>query len=73
MAKYNQRQVVRNIHIVGGMIVGTYIYSPWGSIDWFASATKFGVIPGLVLSGLWLWKGHLLRKKKNARPIGSKT
>jgi hypothetical protein len=39
-----------------------YIYSPFEQIPNYAIATRFVFVPLLVLSGLWMWKGHALRK-----------
>ncbi len=58
-----KRNIVRWLHIAVGGIIAIYIYSPWGQNPTFQMATKAVVIPLTILSGLWLWKGHLLRKK----------
>jgi hypothetical protein len=57
-----KRKVVRWLHIGAGGVIATYIYSPWGAMPAFQIAIKAIVIPLIILSGLWLWKGHLLRK-----------
>lgn len=56
-----KRNVVRLLHLSVGSVIATYIYSPWGEIPAFQIATKAAIIPLTVLSGLWLWKGHVLR------------
>lgn len=65
MKSSTKRNVVRWLHIVVGSIIAAYIYSPWGLDPTFQMATKAVVIPLTILSGLWLWKGHLLRRKTN--------
>ena len=50
------RKALRWFHIIGGLILGTYIYSPWGSDPVFSAFTLFVVTPAMVLSGLWMWK-----------------
>lgn len=67
MKATTKRNIVRWIHIVVGSIIATYIYSPWGQNQLFQLAIKAVIIPLTILSGLWLWKGYLLRKyfKKN--------
>jgi len=57
-----QRNLFRWLHIIAGSIIATYIYSPWAEISLFQILTKFVVIPLLILTGMWLWKGHLLRR-----------
>ena len=37
-----------------------------GLFAWFAALVKWGVIPLLTLSGLWMWQGHKLRAKPPA-------
>lgn len=71
MKSSTKRNVVRWLHIVVGSVIATYIYSPWGQDPTFQLATKTIVIPLTILSGVWLWKGHLLRKsfKKNRSTI----
>lgn len=56
-----ERTVFRSIHIMGAAIIGTYIYSPWSSLDWFTLLNQALVIPVLSLSGIWMWKGHKIK------------
>ena len=65
MKSSTKRKVVRWLHIGAGSNIATYIYSPWSQIPSFQIFTKALVIPLTVLSGLWLWKGHLLRRAFN--------
>ncbi len=57
-----QRLVVRWIHIVLGIPIIGYIYSPFEEIPKYAAAVRFGFLPVLVLTGLWMWKGHVIRR-----------
>lgn len=63
-----KRNAARMLHIAAGCVLASYIYSPWGENHAFQIATKAIVIPLTILSGLWLWKGHLFSKM-----IGSKS
>jgi hypothetical protein len=63
------RSVVRWIHTVFGIPILGYICSPFEKIPNFAPAARFVFVPIVVLSGLWMWKGHLLRRLI-AREIG---
>lgn len=65
MKSSSKRNAIRWLHIAVGSVIATYIYSPWGQDPTFQLATKAIVIPLTILSGLWLWKGHLLRRKFN--------
>lgn len=61
MKASTERTVFRSIHIMGAAIIGTYIYSPWSSLDWFTLLNQALVIPVLSLSGIWMWKGHKIK------------
>ena len=56
------RLIFRWIHIVFSIPILGYIYSPFEQIPNYAPATRFVFVPVLVLSGLWMWKGHVLRR-----------
>jgi hypothetical protein len=57
-----QRSVFRWIHIILAIPIIGYIYSPFDQIPNYAPATRFVFVPVLVLSGLWMWKGHVVRR-----------
>jgi uncharacterized membrane protein YeaQ/YmgE (transglycosylase-associated protein family) len=63
MKAVQKRNIGRWIHLITGSIIATFIYSPWGTDYYFAVIVKFLIIPVLIGTGLWLWKGHLLRRK----------
>jgi hypothetical protein len=56
------RSILRWIHIVFSIPLLGYIYSPFGKLPNYAPATRFVFLPVMVLSGLWMWKGHVLRR-----------
>jgi len=62
MSNATQRLIVRWIHIVLGIPIIGYIYSPFDQIPNYARPTRFVFVPLLVLSGLWMWKGHVVRR-----------
>jgi len=65
-----QRSIFRWIHIVFAIPIIGYIYSPFDQIPNYAPATRFVFVPILVLAGLWMWKGHVVRRlisKRSAR------
>ncbi|GAB4031809.1 hypothetical protein [Spirosoma jeollabukense] len=57
------RKLTRWIHLLSAAAIGTYVYAPWHNLAWFTLLMQIVVIPSLSLTGLWLWKGHLLRRK----------
>ena len=61
------RLIIRWIHIVFSIPIIGYIYSPFEAIPNYAPATRFFFLPVMLLSGLWMWKGHLLRRLVSKR------
>ena len=62
MSGKSSRGALRTLHILGAASIGTYVYSPWSDIAWFALMNQV-VVPALAISGLWMWLGHRLRRK----------
>jgi hypothetical protein len=62
-----KRSIVRWIHIICGIPIIGYIYSPFAVIPDYAPATRFVFLPVMLVSGLWMWKGHLLRRLVSKR------
>jgi hypothetical protein len=62
MKDVTKRSIIRCIHIVLAIPILGYIYSPFEQIPNYAPATRFVFVPVLVLSGFWMWKGHVLRR-----------
>jgi hypothetical protein len=62
MKAATERKIIRWFHILISIPIMGYIYGPVKDIPKAAFAVKWVIFPLLVLSGLWLWKGHLLKK-----------
>jgi hypothetical protein len=62
MKEATRRSIVRWIHLVFSIPILGYIYSPFEKLPGYAFRTRFVFLPGMVLSGLWMWKGHVLRR-----------
>jgi len=62
MTEATKRAIFRSIHIIFAIPIAGYIYSPFDKIPDYAPATRFVFVPILVLTGLWMWKGHLIRR-----------
>ena len=56
------RTILRWIHIVVAIPIFGYIYSPFEKLPSYAPATRFVFFPVMVVSGLWMWKGHVVRR-----------
>ena len=69
MKEATKRSIVRWIHIVLAIPIVGYIYSPFDQIPNYAFVTRYVYVPILVLSGLWMWKGHVVRRLLTSRPL----
>ena len=57
-----KRSILRWIHIVFSIPIIGYVYSPFDQIPNYAPMVRYVVVPIIVLSGLWMWKGHWVRR-----------
>jgi len=62
MKDATKRSIFRWIHIVFSIPILGYIYSPFENLPQYAPLVRFVFLPVMVLSGLWMWKGHVLRR-----------
>src|SRR6267378_1118327 len=62
MKDATKRSIVRWIHIVFSIPILGYIYSPFEEIPKYAARVRFVIVPVMLLSGFWMWKGHVLRR-----------
>jgi thiosulfate reductase cytochrome b subunit len=62
MKDATKRSILRWIHLVLSIPIIGYIYSPFDQIPHYAPATRYVFVPIIVLSGLWMWKGHVVRR-----------
>lgn len=71
MKAATERKIIRWFHIIVSIPVIGYIYGPVKNFPNAVIAIKWVIFPLIVLSGLWMWKGHLL--KRWIRRIGEKS
>jgi hypothetical protein len=62
MTAGTKRSILRGIHMVLAIPLAGYVYSPFENIPDYAGPTRFVFFPLLVLTGLWMWKGHAIRR-----------
>ncbi len=62
------RTILRWIHIIVAIPILGYIYSPFEKLPSYAPATRFVFLPVMVVTGIWMWKGHVLRRLISRRP-----
>lgn len=69
MSQGIQRSVFRWIHILVSIPIYGYIYSPFDKLPQYAPLTRFVFFPIMVLSGLCMWKGQVLRRLLSKRLV----
>jgi hypothetical protein len=62
MKDSTKRSIVRCIHLVLSIPILGYIYSPFDKLPSYAFKTRCFFVPIMILSGLWMWKGHVVRR-----------
>jgi hypothetical protein len=60
--KTNKRTILRWIHIIFGLPLLGYIYGPPEEVAQYAPMFRYVFVPVLILSGLLMWKGHLISR-----------
>ncbi len=56
------RTILRWIHIILAIPMYGYIYSPFDKLPLYAPPARYVFFPLMVLTGLWMWKGYLVRR-----------
>ena len=56
------RVILRWVHIVLGLVIMCYIYSPLSKYLVFKRMMQFIVIPVITFTGLWIWKFNAFNK-----------
>ena len=62
MKQSTVRLILRWIHLILAIPIYGYIYSPFDKLPLYAFPTRFIFFPLMVLTGLLMWKGHVLRR-----------
>ena len=57
-----QRSIFRWIHLIFSIPILGYIYSPFEKLPGYAPPTRFVFVPVMILTGLWMWKGQVVRR-----------
>src|SRR5208282_4680572 len=62
MKEATKRSIFRWIHIIFGIPILGYIYDSPSDTPNYAFSIRYVFLPILLLSGLWMWKGHVVRR-----------
>jgi hypothetical protein len=71
MKEGTKRSIFRWIHIIFGIPILGYIYDSPADTPNYASSVRYVILPILLFSGLWMWKGHVVRRFFSKRSAGS--
>lgn len=63
-----QRAIVRGLHLILAIPIIGYIYSPFENLPDYAPTVRFVAFPVILVTGLWMWKGHLVRRFFTKKP-----
>jgi hypothetical protein len=67
MKASTERKIIRWMHILFSIPILGFLYGPVASIPTAAMVVRWILFPLVVLSGLWLWKGHLVKRTFRVR------
>jgi hypothetical protein len=56
------RSILRWIHLFFSIPIIGYIYSPFEQLPNYAPLVRNVAVPVIFLTGLWMWKGHVVRR-----------
>jgi hypothetical protein len=62
MKEATKRAIWRTVHLILAIPIFGYIFSPFDQLPNYAFPTRYIFFPAMVLSGLWMWKGHAVRR-----------
>lgn len=63
MTNATQRTIARWLHIIFGLTLLGYVYGPPEEVLQYRPYFQFIFIPLIFITGLWMWKGHVITKR----------
>ncbi|MBF9220541.1 hypothetical protein [Hymenobacter ruricola] len=63
MKASTERQLLRWFHTLASIPLVGYIYGPVASIPEAARMVRWVLMPLVILSGLWMWRGHWVKQQ----------
>lgn len=64
-----QRTILRWIHLIVSIPIFGYIFSPFDKLPDYAPPTRYVFFPIMLVTGLWMWKGHVVRRLFSKEPV----
>jgi thiosulfate reductase cytochrome b subunit len=62
MIANTERQILRWVHLILSVPILGFIYGPVAENPRAAFAVRYVRVPVVIISGLWMWKGHAVRR-----------
>ncbi len=56
------RLILRYSHLVAGMLVVVFVYSPLGDVPAFELLVQIALIPVTIVTGIWIWQQARVRR-----------
>lgn len=69
ISEATKRTIVRWVHMILAIPIVGYVYSPFEQLPSYAPMTRFVFMPAIILAGLWMWKGHVVRRLFSRRAV----
>jgi hypothetical protein len=57
MSNATKRAILRCFHLILSIPILGYVYSPFAELPDYAPVVRFVSVPGLILSGFWMYSG----------------
>ena len=68
MTDATKHSILRWIHILFALPLLGYVYGPPEEVLQYRDNFRFVFLPVVVLTGFWMWKGHVLRRLLSKKP-----
>jgi thiosulfate reductase cytochrome b subunit len=62
MKAATERKIIRWFHILASIPIIGFVYGPVSTIPEAVVVVRWVIFPLVILSGFWMWKGHVIKK-----------
>ena len=62
MKAATERKIIRWFHILASIPIIGFVYGPVSTIPEAVVMVRWVIFPLVILSGFWMWKGHVIKK-----------
>ncbi|MFD0998769.1 hypothetical protein ACFQ21_05600 [Ohtaekwangia kribbensis] len=62
MKAATERKVIRWFHILASIPIIGFVYGPVSTMPEAVTMVRWVIFPLVILSGFWMWKGHVVKK-----------